>query len=54
MNLAQDDIAVLQGVSRQTINAIENEKYNPSLSRWSWLCMNCSYGDSTLYVSSSA
>lgn len=27
----QEDIAVTLGVTRQTINAIENEKYNPTL-----------------------
>ena len=30
-NLTQENLAELLGVSRQTINAIENEKYNPSL-----------------------
>lgn len=29
--LTQESLAKLLGVSRQTINAIENEKYNPSL-----------------------
>lgn len=29
--LRQEDLADLVGVSRQTIIAIENEKYNPSL-----------------------
>jgi putative transcriptional regulator len=28
---SQDDLAKLVGVSRQTINAIEREKYDPSL-----------------------
>ncbi len=27
----QEDIATTLGVTRQTINAIENEKYNPTL-----------------------
>jgi len=27
----QEDLATLLGVTRQTINAIENEKYNPTL-----------------------
>jgi len=27
----QEDIATILGVTRQTINAIENEKYNPTL-----------------------
>ncbi|MCB2296118.1 helix-turn-helix transcriptional regulator [Clostridium algoriphilum] len=27
----QEDIAITLGVTRQTINAIENEKYNPTL-----------------------
>lgn len=27
----QEDIAVILGVTRQTINAIENQKYNPTL-----------------------
>jgi putative transcriptional regulator len=31
LNLTQENLAELLGVSRQTINAIENEKYNPSL-----------------------
>ncbi|MCP3029506.1 helix-turn-helix transcriptional regulator [Halobacillus sp. A5] len=30
--LSQNEIAKLCGVSRQTINAIENNKYDPSLS----------------------
>ncbi|MFD4706033.1 helix-turn-helix transcriptional regulator [Gottfriedia sp. NPDC058432] len=29
--LSQDDMAILCGVSRQTINAIENNKYDPTL-----------------------
>lgn len=29
--ITQESLAKLLGVSRQTINAIENEKYNPSL-----------------------
>lgn len=31
MDLTQESLAKNVGVSRQTINAIENEKYNPSL-----------------------
>ena len=31
LNLTQEKLAELLGISRQTINAIENEKYNPSL-----------------------
>ena len=31
MGLRQEDIATTLGVTRQTINAIENEKYNPTL-----------------------
>lgn len=31
-NMSQDDLAKLCGVSRQTINAIENNKYDPTLS----------------------
>jgi len=31
LNLTQEDLAKLLGVSRQTINAIENNKYFPSL-----------------------
>lgn len=27
----QEDLAAILGVTRQTINAIENQKYNPSL-----------------------
>ncbi len=29
--MTQDDLAKIAKVSRQTINAIENEKYDPSL-----------------------
>ena len=29
---SQEEIAKLCGVSRQTINAVENDKYDPSLS----------------------
>jgi putative transcriptional regulator len=29
--ISQDDLAKMVGVSRQTINAIENNKYYPSL-----------------------
>ncbi len=31
MGLRQEDMAIQLGVTRQTINAIENEKYNPTL-----------------------
>ena len=31
LGLRQEDIANVAGVTRQTINAIENEKYNPTL-----------------------
>jgi putative transcriptional regulator len=31
MGLRQEDMANKVGVTRQTINAIENEKYNPTL-----------------------
>ena len=31
LGLRQEDIASKVGVTRQTINAIENEKYNPTL-----------------------
>ena len=31
MDLTQENLADRVGVSRQTINAIENERYNPSL-----------------------
>jgi putative transcriptional regulator len=30
-NMTQEDLAAKTGVSRQTINAIETEKYDPSL-----------------------
>ena len=30
-HLTQDELAQAVGVSRQTINAIENDKYNPTL-----------------------
>ncbi|HAA25801.1 MAG TPA: transcriptional regulator [Ruminiclostridium sp.] len=29
--LRQEDLAQILGVTRQTINAIENDKYNPTL-----------------------
>lgn len=31
MGLRQEDLAERTGVTRQTINAIENDKYNPTL-----------------------
>lgn len=31
LGVRQEDIAKAVGVTRQTINAIENEKYNPTL-----------------------
>lgn len=31
MGLRQEDLAKQLGVTRQTINAIENDKYNPTL-----------------------
>jgi len=31
MGMRQEDIATALDVTRQTINAIENEKYNPTL-----------------------
>ena len=31
LGFRQEDIATKLGVTRQTINAIENEKYNPTL-----------------------
>lgn len=31
LGLRQEDIAIILGVTRQTINAIENQKYNPTL-----------------------
>lgn len=31
MGVRQEDIANALGVTRQTINVIENEKYNPTL-----------------------
>lgn len=31
LNLTQDELARRVGVTRQTINAIENDKYNPTL-----------------------
>jgi putative transcriptional regulator len=30
-NVSQEDLAKLCGVSRQTVNAIENDKYDPTL-----------------------
>ncbi|MGG1312309.1 MULTISPECIES: helix-turn-helix transcriptional regulator [Cohnella] len=32
MNISQEQLAVKCGVTRQTINAIENDKYDPTLS----------------------
>lgn len=32
LGLSQEELAKLCGVSRQTINAVENNKYDPSLS----------------------
>lgn len=32
LGLSQDELAKRCGVSRQTINAIENDKYDPTLS----------------------
>ena len=31
LELTQEDIATITGVTRQTINAIENNKYSPTL-----------------------
>jgi putative transcriptional regulator len=31
LSLRQEDVARILGVTRQTINAIENEKYSPTL-----------------------
>jgi len=31
LNLTQENLAELLGISRQTVYAIENKKYNPSL-----------------------
>jgi len=31
LGLRQEDLAIILSVTRQTINAIENEKYNPTL-----------------------
>ncbi len=31
LGLKQEDLATIVGVTRQTINAIENQKYNPTL-----------------------
>lgn len=31
MGISQENLAVKCGVTRQTINAIENDKYNPTL-----------------------
>lgn len=38
LGFRQEDMATMLGVTRQTINAIENEKYNPTLE----LAMNLS------------
>lgn len=31
MNITQEELAIKMGVTRQTINAIENNKYSPTL-----------------------
>ena len=31
MNVTQEELAIKMGVTRQTINAIENNKYSPTL-----------------------
>lgn len=31
MNITQEEFAIKMGVTRQTINAIENNKYSPTL-----------------------
>ncbi len=31
MNITQEELALKMGVTRQTINAIENNKYSPTL-----------------------
>ena len=31
LGFRQEDLATILGVTRQTINAIENQKYNPTL-----------------------
>lgn len=31
LKLSQDELSKLAGVTRQTVNAIENDKYDPSL-----------------------
>lgn len=38
LGLSQEELAKKCGVSRQTVNAIENNKYDPTLSLASRLC----------------
>ncbi|MDE5617303.1 MAG: helix-turn-helix transcriptional regulator [Ureaplasma sp.] len=38
LNLSQGDLAKLVGVSRQTINMIENNDYNPTISLCRKIC----------------
>ncbi|MDE6408593.1 MAG: helix-turn-helix transcriptional regulator [Anaeroplasmataceae bacterium] len=38
LNLSQGDLAKIVGVSRQTINMIENNDYNPTISLCRKIC----------------
>ncbi len=42
MKLSQEELAVTCGVTRQTINAIENDKYDPTLALAFKLAQNLS------------
>lgn len=43
INLTQDDLAVKTNVTRQTINAIENNKYDPTLKPGMAIAKNLGY-----------
>lgn len=51
ISLTQEEVAQKVGVSRQTINAIENDKYNPTLELAFRLArlFGCSVDDVFLY-----
>ena len=51
LNLSQEDLGDLVDVSRQTINSLEKEKYNPSITLAFKLAkvFNCSIEDIFIY-----
>lgn len=50
MNMSQEQLAVTCGVTRQTINAIENDKYDPTLSLAFKLSISLQTTVDTLFV----